>query len=146
MVLERFFPYRLARVAETVSQAVARVYSERFKLSRDEWRVMAALAGLGEVKTARVLDSASLDKMRVSRAVAHLEASGLLARAADPEDGRGDMLRLLPAGRALHKKIVPMALAREAYLLDALTASERDVFQRALVKVQARAEQLLRQG
>ena len=34
MELHRFFPYRLARLAETVSQATAQVYRERYSLVR----------------------------------------------------------------------------------------------------------------
>ena len=146
MELERFFPYRLARAGETVSQALALIYNERFELTRDEWRVLAALAELREAKTTRVLENTSLDKMRVSRAVARLERDGLITRAADPGDRRGHLLRLRPAGRALYARIVPMAQAREAYLLDTLSADERKQFLRTLAIVQERAEQLLRQG
>lgn len=146
MDLEQFFPYRLARAAETVSQALALIYNERFELTRDEWRVLAALAELREAKTTRVLESTSLDKMRVSRAVARLERDGLITRVGDPDDGRGHLLRLRPAGRTLYARIVPMAQAREAYLLEPLSVAERKLFLRALTLVQERAEQLARQG
>jgi DNA-binding MarR family transcriptional regulator len=146
MNLEQFFPYRLVLVAESVSLAIALVYAERFKLTRDEWRVIASLADLGEVKTARLLERTALDKMRISRAVARLERDGLLVRSADPQDGRGFLLRLLAPGRTLYGRIVPMVQAREAFLLEALDGDEREVFQRALSKVQERAEQLARQG
>lgn len=146
MDLEQFFPYRLARAAEAVSQALALIYNERFELTRDEWRVLAALAELREAKTTRVLENTSLDKMRVSRAVARLERDELITRAADPDDGRGHLLRLKPAGRALYAKIVPMAQARETYLLDSLSDDERQQFLRTLAVVQERAEQLTRQG
>jgi DNA-binding MarR family transcriptional regulator len=146
MRLQEFFPYRLARLAESVSQATAQVYRERFALSRDEWRILAALAELGEVKTVQVMEHSTLDKMRVSRAVSRLTDAGLVARSADPEDGRAYRLRLLPAGLALYRKIVPMVQAREAFLLEALSPAEREALGRAMDAVQARASQLLRQG
>jgi DNA-binding MarR family transcriptional regulator len=108
--------------------------------------VLAALAQLGEVRTAAVMASGPLDKMQASRAVGRLERDGLLARSPDPQDGRGYLLRLTPAGRALHRRIVPMVRAREAFLLEALAPAERAALDRALDAVQARAEQLLRQG
>ncbi|MDU0959595.1 MAG: MarR family transcriptional regulator, partial [Bradyrhizobium sp.] len=37
--LQEYFPYRLARLAEQVSLAVAEVYADRFALSRQEWRI-----------------------------------------------------------------------------------------------------------
>ena len=146
MKLQQFFPYRLARLAEAVSQATAQVYSERLDLTRDEWRVMAALAEGGEVKTAAVMDSVSLDKMRVSRALARMERDGLVGRTSDPEDGRAYLVRLLPPGLAMYRKIVPMVLAREEFLLAELEPAERAALDRALEHVLQRAQQLTRQG
>jgi len=146
MELEKFFPYRLAVLAEQVSLATAQVYRERFSLSRDDWRVLAALADQGEVRAADVKDRTTLDKMQVSRALARLEAAGLVARAADPDDGRAWRVRLLPAGTALYRKIVPMVQAREDYLLSDLTPQELEVLAGAIDKVEARARQLTRQG
>lgn len=146
MKLETFFPYRLAVLAEQVSLATAQVYRERFALTRDEWRVLAALAHQGEVRAADVKDRTTLDKMQVSRALARLEAQGLVDRAPDPDDGRASRVRLLPAGTALYRKIVPMVQAREEYLLSDLTPQERKVFAAAIDKVEVRARQLTRQG
>ncbi|NML17179.1 MarR family winged helix-turn-helix transcriptional regulator [Azohydromonas caseinilytica] len=146
MELQKFFPYRVARLAEAVSQATAQVYGERFGLTRDEWRVLAGLAGRGEVKTTVVQESSTLDKMRVSRAVTRMERDGLIARSPDPEDGRAYLLRLLPPGLALYKKIVPMVQAREEFLLSGLEPQEREVLERAMDQVLERATQLLRQG
>jgi len=146
MQLETFFPYRLAVLAEQVSLATAQVYRERFALTRDEWRVLAALAHQGEIRAADVKDRTTLDKMQVSRALARLEAQGLVARAPDPDDGRASRVRLLPAGAALYRKIVPMVQAREEYLLSDLTPQELEVFAAAIDKVEVRARQLTRQG
>lgn len=146
MNLNEFFPYRLAVLAEAVSRATAQVYAARFDLTRDEWRVLAALAGDGAMKTTRLIEHTTLDKMQVSRAVARLEGNGLLQRGADPEDRRGQVLDLLPAGRALYRKIVPMVQAREAFLLEGLSADERAALEAALAKVLQRARQLQQQG
>lgn len=146
MELRKFFPYRLARVAEVVSQATAQVYAERFGLTRDEWRIVAALAGQEAMKTSWIMENSTLDKMRVSRALARLERDGLIIRTPDPEDGRAWLVTLQPSGNALYRKIVPMVQAREEFLLSALTESEREVLIAAIDKVYDRAAQLLRQG
>jgi DNA-binding MarR family transcriptional regulator len=152
MRLEDFLPYRLALLAEAVSQCMAQVYRERFGLARDEWRVLAHLAGSGAavaatpVKTTEVIRRTALDKMQVSRAVARLERDGLVQRHPDPDDGRGWRLELSAAGRALHAQVVPMVQAREAILLEVLSAAERRVLDAALLKMQQRAEQMLRAG
>ena len=142
MDLQRLFPYRIAVLAEAVSRCLAQVYRDRFGLTRDEWRVLAALADCGTVKTARVIEHTTLDKMPVSRAVTRMERDGLIERLPDPEDGRGWLLRLKPAGRGLYQKIVPVVEAREAFLLEVLTREEREVLERALAKVLERARAL----
>ena len=98
MDLSSFLPYRIAVLSESVSQCIAQVYRERFGLTRDEWRVLAALADAGKVKTSAVIASTTLEKMQVSRAVSRMERDGLLERLPDPDDGRGWLLRL-HAGR-----------------------------------------------
>ncbi len=146
MDLSNFLPYRLAVLSESVSQCIAQVYRERFGLTRDEWRVLAALAEAGKVKTSTVIINTTLEKMQVSRAVSRLERDGLLERMPDPDDGRGWLLRLLPAGRALYAKVVPMVQAREQFLLNALDPQEQQALHQALNKLQERARQLNAQG
>lgn len=87
-----------------------------------------------------------LEKMQVSRAVSALQSRGLLERVSDPADGRGWLLRLTAAGRALFRKIAPMVQAREAFLLEALDAQEREVLMRALASLGERAQRLASQG
>lgn len=146
MDLQQFFPYRMAVLAEAVSQCLAQVYRERFGLTRDEWRVLAALAEAGTVKTTQVIESTTLEKMQVSRAVARMQARGLLERQPDPDDGRGWLLRLKPGGRALYQKVVPVVKAREAFLLEALEPAERALLERAMGTLLERARLLARQG
>ena len=146
MKLDAFFPYRLAVLSEAVSRSMAQVYAERFDLSRDEWRVLAALAEKSPMKTTALIEHTTMDKMRTSRAVSRMLQAGLIARDDDPEDGRGYLLRLVPAGQALYRKIVPMVQAREAYLFEGLSEDERAVLERAMERVLERARQLARQG
>jgi len=145
MALSSFFPYRLAVLAETVSRSIARVYAERFDLSRDEWRVLAALGENGAMKTQATLLFTTLDKVQVSRAVARLEGRRLVEREADPSDRRSRILRLTAAGRAIYRQIVPLVRAREDYLLAALAAGERKALNRAIDGLLARARALERQ-
>jgi DNA-binding MarR family transcriptional regulator len=145
MNLQDFFPYRLAVLAEAVSRSIALVYTARFNLTRDEWRVLAALAETGAMKTTHVIEHTTLDKMQVSRAVKQLACDGYLDRTGDPDDGRGYVLQLTPQGRTLYRKVVPMVQAREAFLLEDLTPEERAALDSALRKVWLRTHRLVRQ-
>ena len=146
MDLQSFLPYRLAVLTESVSRGIAQVYAQRFDLSREEWRVLAALGQAGRMKTQAALLTTTLDKMQVSRAVSRLERKGFVEREEDTEDRRNRILRLTAAGRAAYRRIEPMVLAREAFLLEALDEDERVALDRALDKLVERARQLERQG
>lgn len=135
--LQRYFPYRLARLAEQVSLAVAEVYSERFALTRQEWRVLAILGARPEIATKEIGPLTTLDKMQVSRAVQGLESRGIVSRKHHPDDRRELIVSLTAAGRALYRKIVPFALARETELLGALTTEEVKVLDRVMHKLSA---------
>ena len=142
MQLDSFFPYRLSVLADAVSRSIAEVYAERFDLGRDEWRVLAALADAAMLRTAAVIERTTLDKVAVSRALVRLEGRGLVERRTDPEDGRGYLIRLRPAGRVLLGKLTPMVREREAFLLAGLDEAERRALDAALGKVLERANQL----
>ncbi len=144
--LTRFFPYRLAVLAERVSLAVSQLYTDRFDLNRPEWRILAALGANPQMAAKDLAPYSTLDKMQVSRAVAKLEADGLIEREDDTHDRRAKILRLTAAGRALHRKIVPLVVARENHILGALTPEEREALDRIMTKIQARASDLIDWG
>lgn len=146
MNLQAFLPYRLAVVAEAVSRSLAAVYAERFNLTRDEWRILAALAARDEIKGAELGALTTLDKMQLSRALTRMERNGLIERTPDEADRRNLIVRLRPSGRTLYRKIVPMAQARETYLFESLDDEERRALSSALDKLLARARQLQEHG
>lgn len=144
--LQRFFPYRLAVLAEEVSRTLAQLYSDRFELTRHEWRVLAALAVNRQMAAKDIADYCTLDKMSVSRAVAALEGKDYLTRLEDPADRRNKILRLTSAGRALYQKIVPLARARERHILDALTPAEQGALDVILEKLLTQTRGLRARG
>lgn len=133
--LQQYFPYRLARLAEQVSVAVAEVYLERFALSRQEWRVLAILGARSAIATKEVGPLTTLDKMQVSRAMKGLEARGIVRRTHASDDRRELIVALTEAGRALYRKIAPLALEREAKLLALLTPEEITILDRVMRKL-----------
>jgi DNA-binding MarR family transcriptional regulator len=139
-VLERFLPYRLSVLMLRISNAIARSYERRFRLSVPEWRVMAVLGRFGPLSANGVAEKTQMDKVRVSRAVARLMAAGRLSRRTDRMDRRRSILALTTAGEAIHREIVPHAERVEARLLAGLDEAERAALDRLLAKLEARAE------
>lgn len=114
--LAAFLPYRLAVAAARVSARFSARY-EKFGITIPQWRVLAALGSFGETHAQRLTMLTTMDKVKVSRAVAGLEAAGLLRRRADAEDARRDLLRLTAKGARLYRELVPLAQAMQAELL-----------------------------
>ncbi|MBM3531531.1 MAG: winged helix-turn-helix transcriptional regulator [Alphaproteobacteria bacterium] len=146
LILERFVPYRLSVLSNTVSRAIARIYAERFDLTIPEWRVMAQVGRHGRLTASDIIGLTAMDKVRVSRAVARLTAAGRVEATSDAADRRRQVLALTAAGRRIYREIVPLALEREARLLDALEPKECQALDRLLAKLQARASTLAPHG
>jgi DNA-binding MarR family transcriptional regulator len=140
--LEQFLPYRLSVLSNTVSQAIARAYEARFDLSIPEWRVMAIVARYPGISAVDVALRAAMDKVAVSRAVNRLIANGRLERKLDAKDRRRARLVLSATGRAVYRKVVPVARGYERELEQGLTRSERTHLGALLEKLMARAHEL----
>ena len=140
LILEEFLPYRLSVLMLRISNAIARSYERRFRLTVPEWRVMAVLGRFGPLSANGVAEKTQMDKVRVSRAVARLVSAGRVSRRVDPADRRRTVLALTAAGRAIHREIVPHARGVEARLLAGLAAAERAQLDRLVAKLEARAK------
>jgi DNA-binding MarR family transcriptional regulator len=126
--LDRFLPYRLSVLAQMVSEALHDLYAGPHGLSVTQWRVMAALGHHAPLTASEVGRRIVMDKVAVSRAVAGLMKRGLVERATDRNDRRRASLRLSARGQAMHARIVPIALAYEEKLYQALDTAERQTF------------------
>ncbi|HLI22357.1 MAG TPA: MarR family winged helix-turn-helix transcriptional regulator [Stellaceae bacterium] len=139
--LGKYLPFRLTVLSNRLTRRVARFYGERFKLSAPEWRTMAVLGQHGAMSANAVIAQTTMDKVRVSRAVAKLLKSNLITREADPQDRRRAILDLTPAGRDIYRQIVPLVQEVEAEITSALTDPERATLDNALAKMEAYLEQ-----
>jgi DNA-binding MarR family transcriptional regulator len=144
--LERFLPYRLSVLTNTMSRAFARAYGKRFGLSIPEWRVMAVLGRFAPLSANEVAERTAMDKVRVSRAVARLLKIGLIDRTTASDDRRRSALKLSRAGRRVHEGIFPMARRFEAGFLASLSDADRAEFDRLMMRLMDNAIALDRNG
>ena len=107
-------------------------------LSITEFSVLLQLgaAGPAGVRLGALCPPIRLTQPSLSRAVARLERQGRVRRAGAPGDGRGVLVSLTPAGRAVlaqasavHDRTI------RALLLNQLTPDEQDLLTRALTRV-----------
>ncbi|SFO92480.1 MarR family winged helix-turn-helix transcriptional regulator [Tranquillimonas alkanivorans] len=115
--LDRFLPYQLAVAAARISREFSALYRERFGISIPEWRVVAHLSQSGPVSVREIHERVDMDKSKVSRAAARLEAAGYVAKTPNPADRRLIALELTPAGHAMIEDIAPVARQFEAEVM-----------------------------
>jgi len=140
--LDKFLPYRLSVLSNTVSSAIAAAYFMNFGLSIPEWRVMAVLAANPGLSAAEVTARTAMDKVAVSRAVAALQSSGRLHRTTAPADRRRTHLALTRAGMRVYAKVIPMALEYERSLIAPLNQRDRATLDRLVRVLLGRAVEL----
>jgi DNA-binding MarR family transcriptional regulator len=140
--LEEFLPYRLNVLAVTVSQALSRLYTERYGIGVPEWRVLATLGQFG-VMTGKAIGSHSrMHKTNVSRAVAALTRRKLVMRRTHNDDLREAFLSLTLAGRGIYDEIAPVAVDFARELMASVDPADRPALDRALKNLTECATQL----
>lgn len=114
--LETFLPYRLNQAAERVSQRFAAQYRARYRMTRPEWRTLAALGTYGRMTATEIGVNSSMHKTKVSRAVRALEEKRWLKRSENADDRRIEHLALTAAGRRIYDEMIELARTYEAEL------------------------------
>jgi DNA-binding MarR family transcriptional regulator len=122
--LGQFLPYRLNSLADRISQALSRIYGERFGITIAEWRVLAWLSHREELTAKQIGEHTRMDKAKVSRAIQALEGRALIRRTQSAQDQRVHYLHLTQEGEALLSELIPQARAWEAELLATLSSGE----------------------
>lgn len=140
--LDRFIPYRLSVLSNTISMLIASVYEREFGLSIPQWRIMAVLARYPDLSAVEVAERTAMDKVAVSRAVQGLLTSKRVLRAYDKGDRRRSILRLSAAGQAVYTRVSPMALRYEAELLSALNPADQRTLDRLLTRLMEQAQSM----
>ena len=140
--LEQFLPYRLNVVASLVSQALSRIYADRYGIGVPEWRVLVTLGQYGMMTGKAIGQHSHMHKTKVSRAVALLESRKLVMRRSNRADLREAFLALTPAGRAMYDDLAPIALDFADRLSETVDSADRAAFERAVDRLIERSAKL----
>ena len=136
--LDRFLPFRLNRAAEFVGLGFSGHYRKAYRMTRPEWRVLAALGAYGRMTATEVGRNSTMHKTKVSRAVRSLEERRWLKRREDEADRRVEHLELTREGRRAYDKIAGEALAYERKLAEMLGAEGLSALETGLAAVERR--------
>ncbi len=140
--LPKFLPYQLSILQQRISHLVGSYYRQEYGLTRNAWRVMAALAYQGQLSAKDIGSYVRLEKMPVSRAIKELIAFGYLKQTPDLEDRRIMRLSLNDAGQRCYQDIVPQVQHQEERILDGLSERERKQYLKLTEKLLAHMKDL----
>jgi DNA-binding MarR family transcriptional regulator len=133
---------RISRLAATLDTALRPPFAEA-GLGNGEFDVLAALRRAGSPYALRHRELTStmlVSPGAVTKRVDRLVARGYVLRRADDSDGRGQLVRLTPAGVRFVDKMIGVHLENEARQLDGLSERERGQLARLLGKLAASLE------
>jgi DNA-binding MarR family transcriptional regulator len=119
---------RVSRLSRQLEQRLDPVFA-RHGLEQGLFDVLATLRRSGEpyrMRPADLATSVMLTSSGITKRLDRLEASGLVVRHPDPQDRRGLLIELTPAGRELVDTALADHVAAEHQLLAALTPDDRN--------------------
>ena len=133
--LQEFLPYLLNQAAEAASHGFQDIYRDHFAMTRTQWRVMANLGKFGGMTARDICAISHIEKTKVSRAVAHMEREGLLARSPSDTDGRAEILSLTEKGQTAFADLGQRALNYDQALRKELGAKATKDLNRILLAI-----------
>jgi DNA-binding MarR family transcriptional regulator len=125
--LDRYIPAFVTFIANKLSNSATAVYQRNFGINVTEWRIMTQLALEPGIPASRICRVIGFNKGPVSRTLALMQKRGLVTIRIDPTDARTHSISLTAKGRAIHDKVIVVALEREKRLLSCFKADEREV-------------------
>ena len=132
LILEKFLPFRLSRLSESISLKFAQHYKREYGMTRPEWRALAALGQLGTLTSTEICQHSNMHKTKVSRAVQALSERGWLIRKRDDDDRRVEYLQLSAIGQRRYSKLVVLAKQFQHELLSSMSPSALSTVDKAL--------------
>ena len=137
--LDQFLTYRMHVLNKLADRGISELYHTKLDITLPEARVIASVGSFGPFSIMNLAKHANLDKSQASRAAEALIQRGLIERETSAEDGRVVLISLTGDGRALYRKVMPIARKWNADLFECLDEKEREAFGQALDRVIASA-------
>ena len=123
--------YSLRQVSNHVSQAFARKLADR-QVTVAEWVLMRTLHGEDGVAPSQLAERMGLTRGAVTKLADRLVEKALLARVANPRDGRAQTLSLTDRGAAFVPELAALADRNEAECFAHLSPDDRAALSRIL--------------
>jgi DNA-binding MarR family transcriptional regulator len=130
--LANYFPYLINRVGALFVAGFTRDALDAEDLSIVMWRVLAALSNSGGQRQTDLAAMTSIEVSTLSRVVARLLKRGLITRERSASDNREVAVALSAQGRALVRRLIPIARKHEQRAVARLPARELEIARQTL--------------
>jgi DNA-binding MarR family transcriptional regulator len=135
--LDLYVPGLLTMITSNLSGGASAAYLSLYAVGIETWRVMVMLAIEKRVTAQQVVQLLGVDKGAVSRTFKSMSAEGLLHLEPDAHDRRVRYAVMTPKGRALHDRMIRLALWRESAAISVLSGAEVEVLRDLLRRLNA---------
>lgn len=132
--LETHLGYWLRRVSNRVSGEFARSLHAR-QTSAAEWVLLRHLYQQQQVTPSELAEASTMTRGAISKVIDKLQAKGWIKSRVNPEDNRGQLLSLTPAGRRKVPELAEIADQNDEQFFACLDAGERSALRRLLCKL-----------
>jgi DNA-binding MarR family transcriptional regulator len=133
-LLKSLLGYHLRRAQVAVFQHFTQTMGEA-DITPGQFGVLAVIAANAGLSQTQLGQALGIDRSTVVAVIDRLEARGLVARAAAPNDRRSHALRLSPSGTQLLRRLEEMVRAHERHIARGLSAEDQRLLIRLLDRV-----------
>ena len=130
--LNNYLPYLVNRVGAVLAAHFSEHVLAREHLTIAMWRVLAALSNNGEQRQIDLAGMTSIEASTLSRLVTRLIRMKLVTRRRSRASNREVLVELSPKGRALVRRLIPVASRLEGTASAGVRARQLKVVKRAL--------------
>jgi len=123
--LDRTLTYRLHQLHKLTDSDSQSAYLEHTGLSMSDGRCLSTIGTFEPLSVQELADKANLNKSQASRAAQALVDQHLVLKEDRPDDGRGVVLTLTPAGRQVFQRTMAMIAQRNQEIFGCLTTTEQ---------------------
>ncbi len=141
MSLDRSFTYRLHLLSKLTDRVSQHAYREENGLSISDGRCLATIGSFEPLSIMDLALQANLNKGQASRAAQALVDLGYVSKEDRPDDGRGVVLTLTPAGRGMWERTMDVIRQRNEQICSCLNPNERQTLSALLDRLIEHARQ-----
>lgn len=124
---EGFTLYWLSVASSNAERQLTKSLQATVKISLAEWRVMLLVGKMPGLSTDTIAGKTTMDKSKVSRAIARLAALGYVERSVPNADRRLNSLTITKSGKQIFERCLEVAETMQANFMKPLTPAEHDI-------------------